>query len=238
LKMLAARAAQVTSKMAEEGELFQARKVNQKWDKFLASNAEVNKDNQELQNHYRRFQDKNKKLVKTMNKNVQRKVRRGSITILDKMNKLDKEEQNQVNEDMDNLSNEGSDDEDAVNYFQFKREASCCYAHSPVRSVERKSEKKKKVLGRKSSIDSFDSDEEDRQVITPPSRSPKFNVSNKKIEYSPPRSPIRSPRALSPQLFQLNNNPKSDKKAEKKASPKGESGDTQKRGFFAKLFSK
>jgi hypothetical protein len=48
LKMLAARAQQVTSLRAEEGNLIKAKKTNKKWDKFLNQAKEVNRDNADI----------------------------------------------------------------------------------------------------------------------------------------------------------------------------------------------
>jgi hypothetical protein len=74
--------------------------------------------------------------MKAVNKGVQRKVRRRSITMLNQIKEMDEKEQKRLDSDLDNLSNEGSDDEGYADFHKFKRMDSCDYARSPIRSRE------------------------------------------------------------------------------------------------------
>ena len=76
-----------------------------------------------------------------MNKNVQRRIRRNSIEMARQVEELSDDDKKSLNSDLGNLSNEGSDDEDAVNYFKFKRMNSIDYIRSPVRSRSISAEK-------------------------------------------------------------------------------------------------
>ena len=68
-KLMAARAAHVTSTRAEVGDLLQAKAINKKWDNFLKDTAKrVNEGNEEIQRYFKNYTKANKKLIKAINK--------------------------------------------------------------------------------------------------------------------------------------------------------------------------
>mmetsp|Transcript_41405 Transcript_41405/g.36775 ORF Transcript_41405/g.36775 Transcript_41405/m.36775 type:complete len:88 (-) Transcript_41405:436-699(-) len=70
IKLLAARASQLTSLEAEQGNYIKAKKLNKKWDKLLQVNKEVNRDNADHQKVFSNYSSKNNSLMKAVNKGV------------------------------------------------------------------------------------------------------------------------------------------------------------------------
>jgi len=61
---------------------------------------------------------------------------------LNEINELEENDQKELNCELDNLSDAGSDDEGYADFHKFKRMDSCDYARSPVRSRSASPEEK------------------------------------------------------------------------------------------------